>query len=107
MFKLLVIYIILFQQFSVVYHNVTLRGGQRAGQFKLLKDTSNSTLCTELCCENEKCDVALMLSDFCFMVTCSDDRECDPVPSTHVEYQPRVIFRRKVKANENVSKGRI
>lgn len=86
-------------EFDKVVYNVTLRGGRQSGTFQLLKETKNLTVCTQKCCDHNDCDVALLLENYCFMVTCKNRWLCEPIPTKIARYQPVAAYRRAKQGN--------
>ena len=66
---------------SEIEHNVTLRGGIRAGYFRKLAQYVAMKLCVELCCEEKGCDVAFMTGRNCYGVQCFSEEQCQSIPT--------------------------
>lgn len=64
---------------SQIFHNTTLKGGYRAGNYTNFGKVKNISVCVRLCCGNKDCDAALMLENNCFAVACRDSDNCLPV----------------------------
>lgn len=81
---------------SPIYLNSTLKGGYRAGNYTNLGRVSDMSECVRLCCDNSRCNAALMLESNCFFVECKNADGCLPViaKSTHAvtALNPRVSF---------------
>ena len=76
---------------SVTEHNVTLRGGLHAGKFTDAGKVNGSSICTELCCKANDCDVAFYAFNRCFLVKCFDEYLCGSTPSMLPNFNPTVI----------------
>ena len=71
---------------------VTLRGGLKAGNFTDVGQVDNMVICTKLCCVAEKCDLALMINNNCFLVSCYSRELCEVVKAISTKYQPSVAY---------------
>eukprot|EP00112_Aurelia_sp_Birch-Aquarium-sp1_P020371 Seg523.12 transcript_id=Seg523.12/GoldUCD/mRNA.D3Y31 product="hypothetical protein" protein_id=Seg523.12/GoldUCD/D3Y31 len=69
---------------SEIQHNVTLKGGIRAGYFRKLAQYVAMKLCVELCCEEKGCDVAFMSGRNCYGVQCFSEEQCQSIPAKHL-----------------------
>lgn len=81
--------------FSQVLHEVVLRGGSQSGKFKYLVEVEDMEDCIKECCKHKVCDVALMLKDNCFLVSCHNEMLCDAIPSRSSEYHPQLAYKIK------------
>ena len=90
--------------FSNVLHEVVLRGGSHSGKFKYLEDVEEMSTCIKECCEHKVCDVALMLKDNCFLVSCYDEMLCDAIPTRSSSYHPKIAYKRRHGARRHVGK---
>ena len=59
-----------------IAHNVTLKGGTRAGIFKEVGRMVDMKKCVSSCCDKPECDVAYLLNGHCFSVQCLDGSLC-------------------------------
>ena len=75
----------------VTEHSVTLRGGLHAGKFTDAGRVNGSSICTELCCKTNDCDVAFYAFNRCFLVNCFDEYLCGSTPSMLPNFNPTVI----------------
>ena len=57
--------------------NVSLKSGMNAGNFKLHKTVHNITSCTERCCEDPLCDIAVIMTNRCYTVQCYSPKDCE------------------------------
>ena len=90
--------------FSQVLHEVVLRGGSKSGKFKYLVDVEDMETCIKECCRHKVCDVALMLKDNCFLVSCHNERLCDAIPSRSSEYRPQIAYKIKHGKRRHIGK---
>ena len=90
--------------FSQVLRDVVLRGGSHSGKFKYLAVVENMETCIKECCKNKLCDVALMLKDDCFLVSCYSEALCDAVSSRSSEYHPQLAYKIKHGKRRNFGK---
>ena len=81
--------------FSNVLHEVVLRGGSQSGKFKYLIEVESMDTCIRECCRHKVCDLALMLKDNCFLVSCHSEMLCDPIPSRSSDYHPQIAYKIK------------
>ena len=88
--------------FSQVLHEVVLRGGSHSGKFKYLMEVQDMETCIKECCRHKVCDVALMLKDNCFLVSCHNEMLCDAVPSRSSEYHPQLAYKIKHGKRRNI-----
>ena len=72
--------------------NVTLRGGIMTGRFQDRGKVPNMKACVEICCISKTCDVAFMLKNYCFSVTCLNERLCEAVKARSSIYSPRLVY---------------
>ena len=90
--------------FSNVLHEVVLRGGSQSGKFKYLIEVENMDTCIRECCRHRVCDLALMLKDNCFLVSCYNEMLCDPIPSRSSDYHPQIAYKIKHGKRRHVGK---
>lgn len=57
--------------------NVSLKSGMNAGNFKLHETVHNITSCTERCCEDPLCDIAVIMTNRCYTVQCYSPKDCE------------------------------
>ena len=80
-------------RFSQVFNEVALRGGSQAGNFNFVQDVYDIRSCKEKCCDQDMCDLVLMLRQNCFLVTCRDTKNCESIAATPSEYHPRIAYK--------------
>ncbi len=72
--------------------NVTLRAGFSAGNFKFLGKSPNTSICVDHCCRTNDCDVAFVLQNMCFLVTCSSNKLCQNEPLLSSEFKSSLVY---------------
>ena len=77
---------------SEVISNVTLRGGISTGRFRDRGKVPNMKACVEICCISKTCDVAFMLKNNCFSVTCFNEKLCEAVRARSSIYVPKIVY---------------
>lgn len=77
---------------SEVMTNVTLRGGISTGRFRDRGKVPNMKACVEICCISKTCDVAFLLKNNCFSVTCFNERLCEAVRARSSIYIPKIVY---------------
>lgn len=82
-------------------HNVTLRGGLSAGHFKDRGKVADIQKCVDFCCNEDHCDVALMLLENCFTVICHNKRLCESVPAKTGRYKSRIVYVGKSRSHKS------
>ena len=80
-----------------IAHNVTLKGGRKAGDFKEVADAKNMKDCMKHCCEAEgkKCHVAFMLSNTCYAITCKSKESCVTMAAPVSSFHPQISMVRE------------
>ena len=73
-------------------YNVTLRGGITSGKFRDRGVLPNMQECLRICCIAKSCDLAFMLSDHCFSVTCKNQTLCEVVTARSNGYKPEIAY---------------
>ena len=72
---------------------MTLFGGIDAGNFTDLGQQSNMEECIGQCCKQTRCDVAFMLDNECYGVTCKSKQLCGTKPAKNIEkYKPKIAY---------------
>ena len=88
----------------------TVYDGRDAGEYINLGEVDSFTECAELCCQDSKCYLALMLTSplsgdkNCFKINCYAEETCKPKSAKHSKYNPH-LFKRGSDAEKPV-KGR-
>lgn len=86
---------------SVVSYDVTLRGGLSAGKFTPIGHVDSMEACVHLCCKRNTCDIALMLRDSCYAITCASEELCEEVPAPSSDFYPRLSYVRRDIGSQN------
>ena len=73
-------------------YNVTLRGGITSGTFRDRGVLPNMQECLRICCIAKSCDLAFMLSNRCFSVTCKKQTLCEVVTARSSGYKPQIAY---------------
>ena len=77
---------------SNTIYNVTLRGGIKSGNFTDKGVVKHMDECSAFCCADEKCNVAFLIRDNCFLVSCKDYNSCRVKPALSEYYHPRLAY---------------
>ncbi|CAB3999838.1 Hypothetical predicted protein [Paramuricea clavata] len=77
---------------SEIMYNVTLRGGITSGTFRDRGVLPNMQECLRICCIAKSCDLAFMLSNRCFSVTCKKQTLCEVVTARSSGYKPQIAY---------------
>ena len=86
---------------SIVHNDVTLVGGIHAGKFTDLGDAENMGACSERCCLKDACDVAFMLEEECYGVSCVNESMCEMRPARNPSrYNPKLAYVHHEKAKD-------
>ncbi|XP_015756876.1 PREDICTED: uncharacterized protein LOC107336308 [Acropora digitifera] len=65
---------------TFVFNNSTLRGGLHAGDVKNEGKVDGMEECVEMCCKTAECNVALLIDEVCYIVACSNKKNCEAIP---------------------------
>ena len=57
---------------GAIFNDVSLKGGQMAGEFQILAGAKDMRSCIQKCCASPSCQVAWLLGDHCYSVACDD-----------------------------------
>lgn len=92
-----------------VAHNVTLKGGRKAGDFKEIANIKDMKACIQHCCDakDKKCNLAFMLSNTCYAVTCKNKESCVTMTAPPSSFHPQISMVREpssVKGAEKIDK---
>lgn len=93
-------------------NKVTLKGGLQAGDFTDIGRVTSIGDCYNVCCQQEKCDLAFMLGQNCFTVSCKDKRLCVTTPAQPSIFNPQIAYVTKrgltnVKKESKSSSGKL
>lgn len=75
-----------------LFKEVTLKGGINAGTYKDVGAVQNMDECSSKCCEFAACDLAFMLSNRCYLVGCSEGKNCQIQKAKPSPYHPSVTY---------------
>ena len=75
-----------------IYKEVTLLGGINAGTYKDIGAVKDINECSSKCCEFSACDVALMLQNRCYLVGCSDGKNCQMQKAKPSAFHPTIVY---------------
>lgn len=80
-----------------IAHNVTLKGGRKAGEFKEVPHVKDMKDCIKHCCEaqDKKCNLAFMLSNTCYAVACKSKETCVTMPAPPSSFHPQISMVRE------------
>ena len=80
---------------SKVIGNSTLRGGIHAGLMREIGKVNSDSECISQCCFSKTCDVAFLLLNRCFLISCKNRTLCESVPAKTLKFSPRLIYVQK------------
>lgn len=83
-----------------VHKNVTLKGGKKAGKFNNHGDVQGMDECQDICCRDEKCNVAFMLGKTCYSVACKSKELCEHSKAPPTDYNPQLSYVRPMKNSD-------
>ena len=72
--------------------NVTLRAGFSTGNFKFQGKFPDPLTCVNRCCRTNDCNVAFVLQNMCFLVTCSNNELCRNEPLLSNEFESSLVY---------------
>ena len=78
---------------SEVKKDVTLVGGINSGKFTDLGRVDDISVCVQRCCNNQSCDVAFLLENECYGVSCLNDKLCETRRARNPQrYNPEIAY---------------
>ena len=77
--------------YGKVEYNTTIRGGLAATNYKYGGKVADISECVERCCELDDCDIAFIVSNECFLLSCQSENLCESVPAVATELNPKVV----------------
>ena len=77
---------------SKVFNNVNLRGGSQAGNITKKGSVSSYHQCIGYCCEDKRCNVAMILRNDCFLVACKTYLDCLPQKTSNKDNQSQIVY---------------
>lgn len=92
-----------------VLRKVTLRSGLKSGDFSDFGQVPNINACVRHCCEQQACDVSLLLNKHCYTLHCYKPELCKIMPShDDSKLEPQLAFvtrsTNEVESNTRVKK---
>lgn len=83
-----------------ITNNTSLHSGMDAGKFKLHGKSKGISVCARLCCRDQLCDIAVIMTGRCYTVQCYSMTDCQSKPleskATNIViayvYNPRKAF---------------
>ena len=90
---------------SKVNRNSTLRGGIHAGLMREIGKVNSDSECISQCCFSKTCDVAFLLLNRCFLISCKNRTLCESVPAKTLKFSPRLIYVQKKEMLPKESSG--
>ena len=75
-----------------VMRSVGLRSGLRTGKFTYIGELLDIKACLKICCDYPNCDIAFMLDQSCYTVSCVNEKACRSVPYHQHKYSTAAIF---------------
>ncbi|XP_068704874.1 uncharacterized protein [Montipora foliosa] len=83
-----------------VEYNQTLLGGLSSGLFHEIGQVNDISTCSQHCCSSPICDLAFMVLQHCFLVTCSTSNPsmCESTPALATSFNPMIC---RVSRNED------
>ena len=75
-----------------VKHSVGLRSGLKTGKFTYIGELMDITACLKICCNYPDCDIAFMLDQSCYTVSCVSEKACRSIPYHQHKYSTAAIF---------------
>jgi len=75
-----------------VQPGVTLRGGLNAGNFTHIGTVPSMKTCVHLCCAKSRCDLAIVLNDQCFALSCYTPSLCEMTKAFSKAYRPTLAY---------------
>jgi hypothetical protein len=77
---------------GATYWNHTISGGIQAGDFKKVGIVPEMEVCKKQCCDEQKCDVALVAKQVCYLVSCDNEVLCRPVLAKSTDLHPQIAY---------------
>ena len=72
-----------------IVHGKSIRGGKKAGKFKIFRAIKDLNTCIGKCCSlKDDCDVAYMEDDKCYSIQCLTKSACTAIPQRDTDVNP-------------------
>lgn len=75
-----------------VHKEVTLKGGINAGNYKDIGPVASVDECSKKCCSFAPCDLSFVLQNRCYLVGCTDGKNCQLQKAKSSPYHPSVVY---------------
>lgn len=76
-----------------IHNSVSLQYGPDAGEFYDYGNIGKMEECVDLCCEDKQCDVAFMVGETCYTVSCYVFEKCRMIPaSKHAKLTSKLAY---------------
>ena len=84
--------------------STTIKGGLGAGKIIFYRRVNNPATCRKHCCATSKCNIAMVVKNMCYIMRCTDKKDCIPVympqrSDMYLTYLYRGIYNNKVDLN--------
>jgi len=86
--------------FKKTLFHATFVGGLKAGNFTNKGAVTSMNVCKNLCCRSNRCDVAVMMRNGCFLLTCRSKALCKPRKAKIENFTLKLAYRDKEKEQE-------
>jgi hypothetical protein len=77
---------------SKIFTNVELRHGLQAGNITNKGAVTSYRQCVGHCCQDKRCNVAMILRNNCFLVACKTYTSCLPQEATDKNFPSQIIY---------------
>ena len=82
-----------------ILYQTTIKGGHRSGKYIYRGKKTRNRDCIQDCCQNEHCNIALMVDQYCFNVLCKNKKRCAVVKVKNKKYFTRLaVIRESMKS---------
>ena len=88
--------------FKRTLSKTTFVGGLKAGNFTNKGTVTSMSVCKSLCCRLEKCDVAVMMKNGCFLLTCHTKQLCKPRKANTRSFSLKLAYRDREKERAEI-----
>eukprot|EP00111_Clytia_hemisphaerica_P000019 TCONS_00000040-protein len=88
--------------FKKTLSKTTFVGGLKAGNFTNKGTVTSMSVCKAMCCQSDRCDVAVMMKNGCFLLTCKSAELCKPRKAQTESFTLKLAYRDKVKEMEAI-----
>ena len=81
--------------FGPVLSHTTMVGGLKAGEISHKGLLKSMDLCQAICCNDTKCDIAIMMKGACFLVSCRNETLCRPRHAELPNFSLKLSYRKR------------